>query len=130
MPSFSDLLEQKFLTDEQLWRVAEYVRSLSPKEPPVVRDVIHAPLTKRVPHAPDDSAWTAVDTYWFPLVGQIIRKERWFAPAVSGVWVKAVHTADSIAIRVAWDDRSQSPDTAWLAHLGRVFSTLSGDTHN
>src|SRR5436190_656877 len=124
MPSFSDLLEQKFLTDEQLWRVAEYVRSLSPKEPPVVRDVIHAPLTKRVPHAPDDSAWTAVDTYWFPLVGQIIRKERWFAPAVSGVWVKAVHTADSIAIRVAWDDRSQSPDTAWLAHLGRVFSTL------
>jgi len=128
MPSFSDLLEQKFLTDEQLWRVAEYVRSLSPKEPPVVRDVIHAPLTKRVPHAPDDSAWTAVDTYWFPLVGQVIRKERWFAPAVSGVWVKAVHTADSIAIRVAWDDRSQSPDTAWLAHLGRVFSTLSDDS--
>src|SRR5881396_1593290 len=43
MPSFSDLLDQKFLTDEQLWRVAQYVRSLSPPEPPVVRDVIHAP---------------------------------------------------------------------------------------
>ena len=128
MPSFSDLLEQKFLTDEQLWRVAQYVRSLSPKDAPVVRDVIHAPLTKALPHAPDDSAWTGVDTYWFPLVGQIIRKERWFAPAISGVWVKAVHTADSIAIRVAWDDRSQSPDTAWLAHLGRVFNTLSDDS--
>src|SRR6266446_8403633 len=100
MPSFSDLLEQKFLSDEQLWRIAQYVRSLSPDEPPVVRDVIHAPLvTRALPHAPDDSAWTAVDASWFPLVGQIIRKERWFAPAVSGVWVKAVHTADSIALR-------------------------------
>jgi mono/diheme cytochrome c family protein len=128
MPSFSDLLEQKFLTDEQLWRVAQYVRSLSPAEPPVVRDVIHAPLlTGALPHAPDDSAWTGVDTYWFPLVGQVIRKQRWFAPAVTGVWVKAAHTADSIALRVSWDDRSASPDTAWMAHIGRVLKTLEID---
>ena len=127
MPSFSDLLEQKFLTDEQLWRVAQYVRSLSPQEPPVVRDVVHVPLAKRLPHSPDDSAWTAVDVYWFPLVGQIIHKERWFAPAVTGVWVKAVHTADSIALRVTWDDRSASPDTSWLPFIGRVLNTLDSD---
>lgn len=127
MPSFSDLLDQKFLTDEQLWRVAQYVRSLSPPEPPAVRDVIHAALTPRLLHAPDDSAWSKVDVYWFPLVGQVIHKDRWFAPAVSGVWVKAVHTADSLALRVTWDDRSQSPDTAWLGHIGRVFAALDGD---
>jgi DMSO reductase family type II enzyme heme b subunit len=127
MPSFSDLLEQKFLTDEQLWRVAQYVRSLSPTEPPVVRDVVHAPLAKALPHSPDDTAWTAVDVYWFPLVGQIIRKPRWFAPAVTGVWVKAVHTADSIALRVVWDDRSQSPDSAWLGYVRRVLATLASD---
>ncbi|PYO87861.1 MAG: hypothetical protein DMD66_09250 [Gemmatimonadetes bacterium] len=127
MPSFSDLLENKFLTDEQLWRVAQYVRSLSPKETPVVRDVLHAPLAKRLPHSPDDSAWTAVDVYWFPLVGQIVHKQRWFAPAVTGVWVKAVHTADSIALRVVWDDRSESPDTAWLGHIGRVLASLDTD---
>src|SRR3989454_3647950 len=127
MPSFSDLIDNKFLTDEQLWRVAQYVRTLSPKEAPVVRDVIHAPLAKTLPHAPDDSAWTAVDVYWFPLVGQIVHKERWFAPAVTGVWVKAVHTADSIALRVVWDDRSESPDTSWLTFVGRVFKTLEGD---
>src|SRR5439155_1566231 len=34
MPSFSDLIEQKFLTDEQLWRLAQYVRSLSPARTP------------------------------------------------------------------------------------------------
>ena len=128
MPSFSDLIDQKFLSDEQLWRVAQYVRSLSPAEAPAVRDVIHAPLvTKALPHASDDSAWMSVDEYWFPLVGQIIHKERWFAPAVSGVWVKAVHTADSIALRVAWDDRSESPDTAWLTYVGRVLNTLDSD---
>jgi mono/diheme cytochrome c family protein len=127
MPSFSDLLEQKFLTDEQLWRVAQYVRSLSPDETPPVRDVIHAGPTKSLPRSPNDSVWTPVDTYWFPLVGQVIRKDRWFDPAVTGVWVQAVHTADSIALRVSWDDRSASPDTAWLAHIGRVLSTLQGD---
>src|SRR5258705_241610 len=128
MPSFSDLLEQKFLSDEQLWRVAQYVRSLSPPEAPGVRDVIHAPLlAKALPHSPDDSPWAAVDASWFPLVGQIIRKERWFAPAVSGVWVKAVHTADSIALRGVWDDRSQRPDSAWLGCLGRVLKTLESD---
>src|SRR2546423_8416378 len=71
MPSFSDLLEQKFLTEEQLWRVAQYVRSLSPDEQPVVRDVIHAPLvTRTLPRSPDDSAWNAGAPFWFPLVGQ------------------------------------------------------------
>ena len=128
MPSFSDLLEQKFLTETELWRVAQYVRSLSPAETPVVRDVIHAPLVSRsLPRSPDDSAWKTVDAYWFPLVGQVIHKSRWFSPAVSGVWINAVHTADSIALRVVWDDRSQSPDTAWRGHVGRVLAALDSD---
>ncbi|HMG18852.1 MAG TPA: c-type cytochrome, partial [Gemmatimonadales bacterium] len=130
MPSFSDLLDQKFLTEEQLWRVAQYVRSLSPAAPPVVRDVIHAPQLPEggpLPRSPGDSAWSRIDSYWFPLVGQVIKKTRWFAPAVSGVWVQAVHTRDSLALRVVWGDRSQSPDSAWLAHIGRVFGALASD---
>jgi len=90
--------------------------------------VIHAPLVSRsLPRSPDDSAWQTVDAYWFPLVGQVIHKSRWFSPAVSGVWVNAVHTADSIALRVVWDDRSQSPDTAWRGHVGRVLAALDPD---
>ncbi|MGH7673598.1 MAG: c-type cytochrome, partial [Gemmatimonadales bacterium] len=128
MPSFSDLLDQKFLTDEQLWRLAQFVRSLSPGEPPVVRDVIRAPqVAGPLPRTPDDSAWAAADAYWFPLVGQVIRKTRWFAPAVSGVWVQAVHTGDSLALRVVWNDRSQSPDTTWVAQVGRVLAALASD---
>src|SRR5712664_1954879 len=68
MPSFSDLIDQKWLTDEQLWRLAQYVRSLSPASPPEVRDVIHAPQVSGggMPLAPDDSAWNRVTRYWFP----------------------------------------------------------------
>src|SRR3989442_929298 len=128
MPSFSDLIDKKFLTDEQLWRVAQYVRSLSPERAPEVRDVIHAPrLPGGLPRSPDDSAWARVERYWFPLVGQVIRKPRWFAPAVAGVWAQAVHTADSLALRLEWDDRSESPDTTWLEFERRVLDHVTSD---
>src|SRR5436853_5493655 len=62
MPSFSDLIDQKFLTDEQLWRVAQYVRSRSPGRPPGGRDVIHAPrILGGLPRSPDDSAWARAE---------------------------------------------------------------------
>jgi mono/diheme cytochrome c family protein len=128
MPSFSDLIDQKFLTDEELWRLAQYVRSLSPADPPEVRDVVHAAqIAGTVPVSPDDSAWTRAGRYWFPLVGQIIHQSRWFAPAVSGVWVQAVHDGKTLALRVSWDDRTESPDTAWLGFARRVLETVAGD---
>ncbi len=128
MPSFSDLIDQKILTDHELWRLAQYVRSLSPEQAPDVRDVIHAPQqTGSLPSSPTDSAWNRVDRYWLPLVGQVIHKPRWFAPAVSGVWVQAVHDGRSLVLRVSWDDRSQSPDSSWLEYTGRMLETMAGD---
>ncbi|HEX9417660.1 MAG TPA: c-type cytochrome [Methylomirabilota bacterium] len=128
MPSFADLIDQKFLTDEELWRLAQYVRSLSPPAPPEVRDVVHAPqIPGTVPVSPDDSAWARVARYWFPLVGQVIHKSRWFAPAVSGVWVQAMHDGKTIALRVSWDDRTDSPDTTWLKFEQRILETVAGD---
>ncbi|HVH67299.1 MAG TPA: c-type cytochrome [Gemmatimonadales bacterium] len=127
MPSFSDLIDQKFLTDQELWRLAQYVRSLSPEKPPEVRDVVHAPQIPTLPVAPGDSTWEHVDRYWFPLVGQVIRKARWFTPAVTGVWVQAVHDGKALAMRVSWDDRSQSPDSAWLPFEQRLLETVASD---
>ncbi len=124
MPSFSDAVEAKVITDEQLWRLAQYVRSLSPASPPRPSDVIRAPLTARLPAGPDDSAWAAVEPAYIPLVGQIIQKPRWFAPAINAVWVQALHDGRRLALRVAWHDRSQSPDPAWdewLARMQRAF---------
>ena len=73
---------------------------------------------------PTIRAWNSVEKYYFPLVGQVIRKPRWFAPAVDGVWVQAVHDGKSMAMRVTWDDRSQSPDTAWNQFTRRVLAFM------
>ena len=128
MPSFSDLIDQKFLTDEQLWRLAQYVHSLSPEQPPDVRDVIHATqLAGPLPSSPNDSGWSRIDRYWLPLVGQVIHKPRWFTPAVSGVWVRAAHDDKTLVLQISWDDRSQSPDSSWLEFTGRVLETVAGD---
>ena len=124
MPSFADAIDQKLITDDQLWHVAAYVRSLSP-EPPVVREVVRARLVTTLPRTPDDSAWAQAERYWIPLVGQIIVKPRWFAPTVDGVWVQAMHDGARLAVRVVWDDPSSSPSPAWNEWLARLDTTLT-----
>src|SRR2546430_12446107 len=51
--------------------------------------------------------------------------------ATTEIYTLSLHDAlpisDSIALRVVWDDRSQSPDTAWLGHVGRVLAVLDPD---
>src|SRR5260370_18997947 len=98
MPSFSDLIDQKFLTDEQLWRLAQYVHSLSPAQGPEVRDVIHAPQRAGpLPVSPDDTAWTRLQRHWVPLLGPMIRKRRWVAPAGADDWVLGLPTGAPLA---------------------------------
>jgi mono/diheme cytochrome c family protein len=126
MPSFSDVIDSKIITDEQLWRVAQYVRSLSPDEPPAVREVIRARLAEgALPSGPNDTTWARAEAYYVPLVGQIVVKPRWFAPAVDGVWVQAMHDDASLALRVTWHDRSRSPDPSWDEWLGRIRRTMT-----
>ena len=125
MPSFSDAIENKLITDEQLWHVAQYVRSLSPVEPPEVREVVRSALVTKLPTAPDDSAWSSVERFWVPLVGQIIAKPRWFAPTVDGIWVQSLHDGRRIAIKLSWDDPSKSPNPQWNEWLGRVATALT-----
>ncbi|NIR45635.1 MAG: c-type cytochrome [Gemmatimonadetes bacterium] len=125
MPSFSDLIDSGFMTDEQMWYLAAYVRSLSPPERPRVRDVIAARRVEgRVPAAADDSAWNAVPPYYVPLVGQIIEQPRWFAPGVDGLYIRALHDGATLALRVTWHDPSQSPDPDWLEWQGWVAETV------
>ena len=125
MPSFQDAIENKLITDEQLWRVAQYVHSLSPEKTPEAREVVRAALAQTLPKTPDDAGWGKVERFWIPLVGQIIAKPRWFAPTIDGVWVQALHDGRSLALRVSWDDPSKSPDPIWDEWLGRMSKTLT-----
>jgi DMSO reductase family type II enzyme heme b subunit len=125
MPSFSDLIDSGFMSDEQLWHLAQYVRSLSPEEPPAVREVIAAKrLEGALPSSLDDPLWEEAASFYIPMVGQIIEEPRWFAPTVDGLWVKAAHDDERLALLVTWSDPSLSPDPAWLEWQQRVAQAM------
>jgi DMSO reductase family type II enzyme heme b subunit len=125
MPSFADVIDAGLMTDEQLWRVAQYVRSLSPEQAPRVRDVLRAAQTDEpLPTSPDDPAWADVDEFYFPLAGQIITGPRWFTPSVSNVWVKALHDDGELVLRVRWSDPSRSPENRWDAWQALMLETM------
>ena len=126
MPTQSDVIDAGIITDEQLWFAAQYVRSLSPPDVPEVREVIRARLIEgEPPNGPGDESWNEVESYYVPLVGQIIVKPRWFAPTVDGVWVQAVHNGEHLAIRLTWHDPTNSPDPAWDVFFHRMVQTVT-----
>jgi DMSO reductase family type II enzyme heme b subunit len=125
MPSFSDAVDAKIVTEEQLWHVAQWVRSLSPAEPPAIREVVRAEQVTALPKTPNDSAWNAAERFWIPLVGQIIVKPRWFAPTVEGVWVQAMHDGKQLTMRMSWSDPSKSPDDTWNEWIGRMSQSMT-----
>jgi mono/diheme cytochrome c family protein len=127
MPSYSDALDAGIVTDEQLWRLAQYVRSLGPEQSsPRVREVVRAELIEgAVPAGVVDSLWDDAERFYIPLVGQIILKPRWFAPTVDGVWVQAMHNGEDLAVRISWHDPSRSPDPAWQEWTDGVTATMT-----
>jgi DMSO reductase family type II enzyme heme b subunit len=125
MPTFSDLIDAGFMTDEQLWAVAHYVRSLAPARLPVLRDVVRAHrIEDGLPSGPDDPVWAGAEPFYLPLVGQIVVKPRWFAPSVHGVWIEALHDDRELAIRVSWTDPSRSPAPDWADWRRRVLAVM------
>jgi len=126
MPSQSDAVDAGVITDEQLWRVAQYVRSLSPDDPPQRRDVVRAALFEGpLPSGPEDTLWDDVEPYYIPMVGQITIKPRWFAPTVDGIWVQAAHDNQNLTVKLTWNDPSRSPDPEWDAFFQGIVETLT-----
>jgi DMSO reductase family type II enzyme heme b subunit len=124
MPSFGDLIDSGFMTADQLWNVAHYVRSLGPAQLPRVREVVRARQAETLPAQPTDPAWDDVERYYIPLVGQVIARGRWFAPSVDGVWVQALHDGTDLALRLAWSDPSRSPSAAWSPWRQAVLDAM------
>lgn len=125
MPSFSDLIESGIISEDQLWSVAHFVRSLSPRKEPVPREVIRAQLrTDALPQTVDDDVWAEIESAFVPLIGQIIARPRWFAPTVHAVRVQAVHDNRELVLRLSWDDPSHSPDPNWEQWRTRITDVM------
>ncbi len=127
MPGFSDLLDAEFMTDDQLWNLAHYVRSLSPEEAPEVQEVIVAGQVApgELPTELGDERWAEAQSFYIPLVGQIIESPRWFDPSIDGVWVQVFHDGSEMVFLLSWHDRSRSPDPGWLEWQGWVLDAMA-----
>jgi mono/diheme cytochrome c family protein len=126
MPTFSDIVDAGVITDEQLWGLAHYVRSLSPEDAPEVREVVAARMIidGTLPQTVADPAWESVERIYVPLVGQIVVKPRWFNPRVGGVWVQALHDGEELTMLVSWTDPSASPDPDWADFAQQIIETM------
>ena len=108
MPSFMDSLDEK-----KTWDLVNYVRSLSPDERPPLIFVLKAKKLEGqpLPGDPEDPVWAEADLAEYPLVGQVIQDPRLFTPSVVGVQIQAFYNDEAIALRLSWDDPSETkPD--------------------
>ncbi len=126
MPNFSDLIDAEVMTDDQLWALAHYVRSLAPAKAPGIEEVVKAALLEdaALPTSVDDPLWDSAEPAYIPMAGQIIVKPRWFDPRVDGVWVQAIHDGQDVAVRVRWSDPNLSPDPEWADWKSQVVSFM------
>ncbi|MEN8144713.1 MAG: c-type cytochrome [Gemmatimonadota bacterium] len=128
MPAYSDALEAGVVSEEEVWNVAHYVASLAPTLEPRVADLVLASRVEgELPTSTDDAGWETAESYFVPLVGQIIETPRNFAPTVDGAWVQALHDGHEIALRVSWGDPSDSPDPEWEEWRAKLIPLLHAD---
>ena len=114
MATFSDVIDAGIVTEDQMWSLAHYVRSLSPEDAPEVREVILAELVEgELPSTPGDPRWGEADRFYIPMVGQVVRSPRWFNPRVDALWVQAMHDGEELALLVSWTDPTDSPNPDW-----------------
>jgi mono/diheme cytochrome c family protein len=127
MPAYRDAVASNVVSTDELWQVAHYVASLAPTLQPATADLVTAGRVETLPSTPTDEAWGAAKSYFVPLVGQVIRTPRNFAPTVDGVWVKALHDGERLALHLAWGDPSDSPDPSWSEWTAKLVPVLFAD---
>ena len=104
MPSFLDSVEKP----EDIWHLANYVRSLGPDTPNWASILTIPPVRGEVPSDPNAEFWTKRAGANFPLVGQVIAEPRNFNPSVDMVTVRAVYTDQEVVFHLTWDDSTAS----------------------
>lgn len=100
MPSYADSL-----SDEQRWRLVDYVYSLGTADTPNYSEqVIAKGVDDDLDLSRGEAIFEAAPSAFLPLIGQIIEPGRAFHPAVNRIEVKAVHNRDEIAFLLRWHD--------------------------
>lgn len=107
MPSFLDSVEKP----EDIWHVANYVRSLGPDGPNFATMLTVRPVRGEIPDDPASPFWAPHPAASFPLAGQVTADPRNFNPSIDMVAVRAVYSEAEVVFHVSWADPTASqPD--------------------
>lgn len=110
MPSYADIWEEPAQQDSMIWSVAHYTLTLAPERQPAVGVSLRIQyLDEPLPDAPDDPRWVELPFVEYPLVGQVIKKPRWFTPSLRFVESKGFYNENGVALLLQWDD--PTPDS-------------------
>ncbi|MGH9389269.1 MAG: ethylbenzene dehydrogenase-related protein, partial [Vicinamibacteria bacterium] len=99
----------KNFSEDETWHLAHWILSLqspAPKEvDPLIRGTrIDGPL----PDSWEDPKWDEARESSFALIGQVIKGERNFNPAIDRISVRALWNGSDVALRLSWDDLTES----------------------
>ncbi|MBI4537359.1 MAG: c-type cytochrome [candidate division NC10 bacterium] len=104
MPSFIDSVEKP----EDIWHVANYVKSLGPEQPDFATVLPVRPVQGEIPDDPTAAFWDEQAPANFPLAGQVIVDPRNFTPSIDMIAVRAVYSDSEVAFHLSWDDPTAS----------------------
>ncbi|MBI2554298.1 MAG: c-type cytochrome, partial [Candidatus Rokubacteria bacterium] len=104
MPSFIDSVEKP----EDVWHVANYVKSLGPDQPNFATILTVRAVQGEVPDDPAAPFWQSQPAHNFPLAGQVIVDLRNFNPSIDMIAVRAAYSDAEIAFHLTWDDPTAS----------------------
>lgn len=101
MASYADSL-----SDEERWNVVHFVESLHPPKKEARDEIV---LANRVDAIPDEAeGWADAPVARFKMVPNMITPPRLFWTSVEFISVQALYSSDEIALRIQWDDRTES----------------------
>lgn len=101
MPSFLGSIKE-----EDRWKVADYVWSLSDGDDPGYASMVRAMAAPRLEPAGLRAELEKAPRARFPVVGQVIEGARSFQPSANAVEVRAAYDSVNVALLVSWHDMS------------------------
>lgn len=103
------------LSTEERWSVVHFVQSLHPPKQEERDEIV---LASRVESVPEDAeGWAVAQVARFKTLPNIITPPRLFWQSIDFLSVQAVYTDTELAMRIQWDDRTESKGT----NVGHVY---------
>ncbi|HEY3233629.1 MAG TPA: c-type cytochrome [Polyangiaceae bacterium] len=110
---------------EERWHLVNFILSLHQRPAADPGSKIVARRVTKLPATDDDAAWKAATPVRLRTLPNVIEPPRLFWQSVEFLTVQALYTNNAIALRVQWDDRTESKGS----NLDKVYEDRDGSIY-